>query len=154
MASKPKVTARRKPVKNPKMAPVLLKSFDPDDLMALLLARSSAHLEEIAAREITGHVRLSTGLPVDCRESPGSVSATPSGADATQIGGDHYKTMGDAQPWNVLQAWLTPEEYRGWQKGVVIAYLARERQKGGDVDIKKAMHHLQKLVEVTEGKSA
>jgi hypothetical protein len=46
-----------------------------------------------------------------------------------------------------MEAWLTPEEYRGYHKAVAIAYLARERQKGGDEDIKKAIHHLQRLVE-------
>lgn len=68
-------------------------------------------------------------------------------ASDTQVGGDHYKTMGDFQPWDVLAQWLTPEEYRGYQKGVAIAYLARERSKGGDQDIRKAAHHLQRLVE-------
>lgn len=71
-------------------------------------------------------------------------------ASDTQVGGDHYKTMGDFQPWDVLQHWLTPEEYRGYQKGVAIAYLARERQKGGDQDVKKAAHHLQRLIEAME----
>jgi hypothetical protein len=69
-------------------------------------------------------------------------------ASETQVGGDHYRAMGAFQPWDVLKHWLTPEEYRGYQKGVAIAYLARERQKGGDQDIAKAAHHLQKLVEV------
>lgn len=69
-------------------------------------------------------------------------------ASSRQVGGDHYKTMGEFQPWDVLRHWLTPEEYRGYQKGVAIAYLARERSKGGDQDIAKATHHLQKLVEV------
>lgn len=67
-----------------------------------------------------------------------------------QEGGTHYKDMGDFQPWDVLQHWLTPEEYRGYQKGVAIAYLARERSKGGDQDIKKAAHHLQRLIEAFE----
>ena len=69
-------------------------------------------------------------------------------ANEKQIGGEHYKSMGDYQPWEVLRHWLTPEEYRGYQKGVVIAYLARERAKGGDQDLQKAAHHLQKLIEV------
>lgn len=69
-------------------------------------------------------------------------------ASDTQVGGSHYKDMGDFQPWDVLKHWLTPEEYRGYQKGVAIAYLARERSKGGGQDIAKATHHLQKLVEV------
>jgi len=76
------------------------------------------------------------------------LSNVTSSADATQVGGDHYKAMGDFQPWNVLMHWLTPEEYRGWQKGNAIVYLARERAKGGNQDIAKAGHHLQKLLEV------
>lgn len=70
------------------------------------------------------------------------------GASSHQEGGDHYaKMQHDMQPWNVLSQWLTPEEYRGYQKGVAIAYLAREASKGGDMDIRKAIHHLQRLVE-------
>jgi hypothetical protein len=70
-------------------------------------------------------------------------------ADSKQVSGDHYKnTPPEHQPWNVLQSWLTPEEYRGWQKGVAIVYLARERLKGGDTDVMKAAHHLEKLIEV------
>lgn len=69
-------------------------------------------------------------------------------ADDMQVGGHHYQDMGDFQPWNVLRAWLTPDEYRGWMKGNAIVYLARERQKGGDQDVAKALHHLQKLLEV------
>lgn len=63
----------------------------------------------------------------------------------TQHGGDHYKKMGSYQPWQVLQAWLTPEEFRGYMKGTAIAYLAREQEKGQDLDIRKAMHTLQGL---------
>lgn len=70
----------------------------------------------------------------------------PSGALAEQVGGSHYRDM-SVQPWQAMEAWLTPEEYRGYHKGVAIAYLARERQKGGTEDIKKAIHHLQRLVE-------
>ena len=62
--------------------------------------------------------------------------------------------MGDYQPWDVLQHWLTPEEYRGYQKGVAIAYLARERAKGCDQDLRKALHHLQKMVEVLDHQEA
>jgi len=69
-------------------------------------------------------------------------------ANDIQINGDHYKKLGDFQPWDVLRHWLTPEEYRGWMKGNAIVYLARERQKGGDVDIAKASHHLTKMLEV------
>lgn len=60
-----------------------------------------------------------------------------------QEGGDHYK-----KDWEVLRRWLTPEEFRGYMKGTAIAYLAREQDKGGMVDIQKAGHALQGLVEL------
>lgn len=69
-------------------------------------------------------------------------------ADDRQVGGEHYRKLGSMQPWNVLQAWLTPEEFRGFMKGTAIVYLARERDKGGDEDIRKALHYLQKMIEV------
>ncbi len=75
--------------------------------------------------------------------------ATPSALD-TQHGGDHYKELGDYQPWQVLKAWLTPEEFRGYMKGTAIAYLAREAAKGGDLDVNKATHTLQAFLEMKE----
>ncbi len=66
----------------------------------------------------------------------------------TQVGGDHYKKLGAYQPWEVLRRWLTPEEFRGYMKGTAIAYLAREQDKGGMVDIEKAAHTLQGLTEL------
>lgn len=67
-------------------------------------------------------------------------------ANELQVGGEHYRSM-KVQPWDALEAWLTPEEFRGYQKGTAISYLARERSKGGDVDVEKATHHLMKLLE-------
>jgi Protein of unknwon function (DUF3310) len=69
-----------------------------------------------------------------------------------QIGGDHYSKLGHYQPWEVLSHWLTPEELRGYMKGTIIAYLARERDKGGDTDIAKAMHTGQLWQEVRKDK--
>ena len=71
-----------------------------------------------------------------------------SSALETQIGGDHYKGFGKYQPWEVFTKWLTPEELRGFMKGTAIAYLARERDKGGNQDIEKAIHTLQGLLEL------
>lgn len=69
----------------------------------------------------------------------------------TQEGGDHYRKLGAYQPWEVLAKWMTPDELRGFAKGTVIAYLAREQDKGGRLDIKKAMHTLQIYLELSEG---
>lgn len=67
----------------------------------------------------------------------------------SQVGGDHYKKMGDYQPWKVLAKWMTDEELRGFAKGTAIAYLAREQDKGGRQDIEKAIHTLQLYLEMT-----
>lgn len=65
-----------------------------------------------------------------------------------QEGGDHYKKLGAYQPREVLRRWLTPEEFKGYMKGTAIAYLAREQDKGGMLDIRKAGYTLQGLVEL------
>jgi len=85
---------------------------------------------------------------------PGTCNPTPPEASAldVQIGGDHYKTLGHHQPWEVLATWMTPEELRGYMKGTVIAYLAREQQKGGDTDIEKACHTIQLWQQVRKDK--
>ena len=67
-----------------------------------------------------------------------------------QHGGDHYKKLGDYQPWIVLEKWLTPEELKGFMKGTVITYLAREKDKGGRLDVLKAKHTLELYLEVTK----
>ena len=81
------------------------------------------------------------------RQEVSVVTNKSSSALDNQVGGAHYKDMA-VQPWQALEAWLTPEEYRGYHKGVAISYLARERSKGGMQDIQKAIHHLQRLVEM------
>jgi mRNA-degrading endonuclease HigB of HigAB toxin-antitoxin module len=63
-----------------------------------------------------------------------------------QVGGDHYKLMGHHQPVEVLQTWLTPEEFRGYMKGTAISYLARK--KADTDDIGKAQHTLAMLQEI------
>ena len=64
-------------------------------------------------------------------------------ATSDQIGGDHYAKHGGMQPIHILRQYLTPDEFRGYTKGVAIAYLLRERDKNGDEDIAKARHHIQ-----------
>jgi len=106
-------------------------------------------------------VERETGVPahfaqalIDRIGTPRAVFEAEAKAKATsafdhQVGGSHYKDM-EVQPWQAMEAWLTPEEYRGYHKGVAVAYLARERDKGGTEDIKKAIHHLQRLVEMIQ----
>lgn len=66
-------------------------------------------------------------------------------ADDRQVGGDHYKSLA-VEPWAAMQAWMTPEEFRGFLKGNVIKYLARTK---GPNDLQKAHHYMEKLLEVS-----
>lgn len=67
-----------------------------------------------------------------------------------QVGGDHYKKLGEFQPWSVLHKWLTPEELKGFMKGTVISYLQREADKGQREGIRKAHHTMSLYLELTE----
>lgn len=68
---------------------------------------------------------------------------------ASQHGPKHY-TAGGVQPWDAMEAWMSPEAFRGYLLGNVIKYLARCRTKHPDPmdDLRKAMHYLQKLIEL------
>lgn len=79
------------------------------------------------------------------RTATGLVPGTP--ASATQIGGDHYRSK-PIQPWDAMEAWMTPDEFKGFLKGNALKYLARANDKGGRQDIQKAHHYLTKLLEV------
>lgn len=67
-----------------------------------------------------------------------------------QEGGEHYKTMGIYQPWQVAHAQMTSEELKGAMKLNVNKYLAREASKNGREDIRKAYHTLGIYLELTE----
>jgi len=70
-------------------------------------------------------------------------------ANDKQVAGSHYKKYGDFQPWDAVIAWNL-----GYLEGTALKYIARWKDKGGLNDIKKAIHFLEKLVEVTgESKS-
>ena len=107
---------------------------------------SITHYQGASGRGSVKTSEVATIFEVDGEPLP-NVAEALSALD-TQVGGDHYKKLGAYQPWEVLRRWLTPEEFRGYMKGTAIAYLARERDKGGMVDISKAVHTLEGLVEL------
>lgn len=69
-------------------------------------------------------------------------------ANEKQVGGDHYKKFGGLQPWDVITSWNL-----GYLDGTALKYIARWRDKGGIEDIKKAIHFLEKFLEVEEKKA-
>lgn len=54
----------------------------------------------------------------------------------------HY-TSGNIECIDAIRSALTPEEFRGYCKGNVIKYIWREKLKGGNEDIKKAVKYLE-----------
>jgi hypothetical protein len=68
-------------------------------------------------------------------------------ADDMQVGGEHYRNK-DIQPWTAMQAWMTPEQFKGFLWGNVIKYVARWQDKGGVEDLRKARHYMDKLIEI------
>ena len=59
----------------------------------------------------------------------------------------HY-VQGGIECFDVLKAFLTPEEMRGHCIATITAYLLRSRNKGGDEDLRKAKWYMDKLVEM------
>ena len=84
------------------------------------------------------------------------IDMVPNALDV-QVGGTHYKDM-TIQPWAAFDSWLSTEQHVGYLLGTAIAYLARFNSKGvgkgGLVDVEKATHTLQRLVEVAKKGSA
>lgn len=71
-------------------------------------------------------------------------------ADDLQVSGNHYKDM-PIQPWHVMEAVLTHDEFVGFLKGNIIKYSLRAGRKDGSDDAGKARHYMKKLEEVERG---
>lgn len=71
---------------------------------------------------------------------------------ASQHGPKHYVETG-LQPWAAMEAWMSPEEFKGYLRGNVIKYLARCRSKHPKPldDLRKARHYLDMLIELESG---
>lgn len=68
-------------------------------------------------------------------------------ANNTQVGGTHYKSK-KIQPWDYIAA-----NELGYFDGNVVKYVSRWQDKGGVADLEKALHYLQKLIELQSNKS-
>lgn len=71
-------------------------------------------------------------------------------ADDLQVSGNHYKDM-PIQPWHVMEAVLSHDEFVGFLKGNIIKYSLRAGRKDGSDDANKARHYMMKLKEVERG---
>lgn len=64
-------------------------------------------------------------------------------ANDIQIGGNHYKQFKGMEPWDVITGWDL-----GYLDGTALKYIARWKHKNGVQDLEKAIHFLQKAIEV------
>ena len=64
-------------------------------------------------------------------------------ANDKQIGGSHYKQFKGMEPWDVITGWNL-----GYLDGTALKYIARWKHKNGVQDLEKAIHFLQKAIEV------
>lgn len=71
-----------------------------------------------------------------------------SDANERQVGGQHYRASNGIQHWDFVVA-----ARLGYFEGQITKYVARWRKKNGPMDLEKADHFLQKLLEVSEGET-
>ena len=69
-------------------------------------------------------------------------------ADQKQVGGNHYKYKA-IQPWEVIE-----RNSMGFFDGNALKYIMRYKEKGGVEDLKKAIHYIEKLIEMDVKNSA
>ena len=67
-----------------------------------------------------------------------------SSANAKQVSGKHYKEK-EIQPWDYIYA-----NNLGYFEGNCVKYVSRWKDKGGIADLQKAIHYLEKLIELEE----
>lgn len=72
--------------------------------------------------------------------------APQKGANSKQVSGSHYSDK-EIQPWDYIYA-----NNLCYFTGNCVKYVSRWRDKGGIDDLKKAIHYLEKLIELEQGK--
>ena len=115
--------------------------------MAKKLDGRSKKARAIKAAELERHGEVEPGdwLVGQTGEQYKPLTFSLDSASERQEGGSHYIDL-PVQPWDAMQAWMTPEQFAGFLRGNVIKYMARN--KNGVEDFKKAKHYLEKLLEV------
>ena len=64
-----------------------------------------------------------------------------------QVGGDHYRARG-IQPIEYIHA-----NNLGFCEGNVVKYVTRWKEKGGEADLRKAIHYLELLIQLEKEQS-
>ncbi len=101
-------------------------------------AQQQADLTGEALLQLAG-LRREFGVAV---LTPPALTPRAVGANARQVGGQHYKTEHGLEHWDLVRMF-------GWDymQGQIIKYLMRWRAKAGVQDLQKAAHYLEKYIE-------
>ena len=78
------------------------------------------------------------------KEKNKPITAVPKEITNNIVKPNHYKMTVNGQTievMDILKAILTPEELRGFNKGNIIKYILRERNKNGIADVKKCKQY-------------
>lgn len=67
-------------------------------------------------------------------------------ANSIQHGGDHYRSK-TIQPWDYIAS-----NGLGFFEGNIVKYVTRWPERGGLVDLRKAQHYIEKLIEIETAK--
>jgi hypothetical protein len=68
----------------------------------------------------------------------------PAATRKKQVGGNHYAKL-DVQPWDVMRATMTPDEFQAFLRGNAIKYLMRDKGSRAE-DFAKAHHYIETLL--------
>lgn len=121
-----------------------------DDVIAILNLVPNPKRTQVPEKSIAEYAQLGKEISSQGFDIPEYYTRTPaSTANAVQVGGDHYRTNGKYQIWDLVVD-------MGWDffQGNVISYVHRYRQKGGVDDLRKARHYLDKMIEIEEAKKS
>jgi hypothetical protein len=82
----------------------------------------------------------------EIEEYMAGLSGGASPANSKQVSGKHYKDK-EIQPWDYIYA-----NNLGYFEGNCLKYVSRWRDKGGIADLQKAIHYIEKLIELEKNK--
>lgn len=108
-------------------------------------SREAAKKHEQAIKNDTG--KSTKVLELDLVDDLQVYAEQRNGDNADNVNHPAHYTNGEIECIDAIKAALTPEEFRGYVKGLTIKYVWREQLKGHDEDLAKARWYLSELLE-------
>lgn len=108
--------------------------------------------EEAARRAAKDFMCEGITMPYEVEEGPSAKTMTtlraehPNGFPADPVNHPPHYTAGGIEAIDAIEAALTAEEFRGYCKGNALKYVWREKHKGQNESLRKAIWYLNRLV--------